>query len=405
MLRGSTRFLRRSALLLLFALALASTGCIPGVAWLPDSSGFVYTSGKDFKTLILYDLDKGQGRILVKDTGAPTLWPAVSPDGKRIAVAKMGLQVGQKETTLQVVIYSRAGKELKRTKNFNWWTLDRPATKEKDLTVGPQLFWAPKGDRILVHTFGYTGLYDLKTDRLTSAGPGILLTFGGTPVRPDGAGFLVMKNLKWVNWHNQPANANRDSNPRFAFVDWAGKETPLKPPVLLVDAAALKTGKHDYKLAGLLCPAMFESGWKGDVAQISYYVDRLRYLTDKGEAVIDTIVPKKSKDGLLVKQRYQFPGSKVVVRTVHTKWDDKRPEQDSPLRVEIVKAGVRQPKVIVEKMPACVLIPSPNQKLLALYTFPGGSKNEEVREQVIVINDQGEVVARVPWALAQAPNP
>jgi len=143
-----------------------------------------------------------------------------------------------------------------------------------------QLFWAPAGDKILMHTFGYTGLYDVKADRLIHAGKGMLLIFGGTPVRPDGAGFLVMKNaMTWLD----NSGKGKATDPGFVFLDWDGKERPLQAPALLLDAKALEKEKDANKLAALLCPALYDSGWEKDVAQVSWNVDRLRYLTGKGE--------------------------------------------------------------------------------------------------------------------------
>src|SRR5262249_17073923 len=59
-----------------FAAALLAAGCVPNVCWLPDSSGFVFTGGKEFRQLLLYDVKAKKVRILVDDTGAKTLWPA-----------------------------------------------------------------------------------------------------------------------------------------------------------------------------------------------------------------------------------------------------------------------------------------------------------------------------------------
>jgi hypothetical protein len=393
--------LRRLLTALLFLLgALSSTGCVPGVAWLPDSSGFIYTSGEHFTRLVHYDVAKGQEHVLVEDTGAGTLWPALSPDGQRIAVAKLTLTQGQKPTKLQVILYSRAGKELNRSKVFDWMELEKPAPSQAvpNAALLPQLFWAPQGDKIIVHTSGaeqggYTAIYNVKADRLIHAGDAQLLTFGNTPVRPDGAGFLVMKNMHWPQWWEKKAG-EVDPDPGFAFVDWQGKEKDLKPPPFLVDADALKKERDANKLGGLLWPAFYESGWQGDVAQVSWNVDRLRYLTSKGEAVLEGIKAEKTKDGALVMRQYQFPGGGTRLRVVVTKWDDQKPDSAGPARLELLKAGQQEPQVILEETTPCVLIPAPNGKRVAVWTSTKEKKGKE-RALVVVVDDQGKVT-RIP---------
>jgi hypothetical protein len=391
---------RLLAAILLLVAALSSTGCVPGVAWLPDSSGFIYTSGEHFTRLVHYDLAKGQHQVLVEDTGAGTLWPALSPDGQRIAVARLIPTKGQKQTQLQVILYSRAGKELSRSKVFDWIDLKEPAPSEAipETYYLPQLFWAPRGDMVIVHSTGvdvapYTAIYDVKANHLVHAGNAQLLTFGGTPVRPDGAGFLVMKNGRWPQWWKKEAGAV-DSDPGFAFVDWEGQEKTLKPPALLLDAAALKKETDGNKLGALLWPAYYDSGWQGDVAQVSWNVDRMRYLTGKGEAVLESVKPEKTKDGALVMRQYQFPGGQARLRVALTKWDDQKAQSTGPARLEVLKAGQQEPQVVLEATRPGVLIPAPNGKLAAFWTM---AKDKKAVEQpvVIVVSDQGEVVARV----------
>src|SRR5262249_41593719 len=89
--------------IILALLLVTCTGCVEGITWLPDSSGFVYTE-EDGQRLMHFDLAKGTARTLVADTKCETLWPAVSPDGKRIALAQV-LQENNKPETLQVFIY------------------------------------------------------------------------------------------------------------------------------------------------------------------------------------------------------------------------------------------------------------------------------------------------------------
>ena len=54
---------RTSARLLGLLPALLLTGCVPGVGWMPDSSGFVYTAGPKGDQLRFFDLKSGQARV------------------------------------------------------------------------------------------------------------------------------------------------------------------------------------------------------------------------------------------------------------------------------------------------------------------------------------------------------
>jgi hypothetical protein len=389
-----TILLPKLAFALLLALPLAGTGCILSVAWLPDSSGFVYTAAGGTR-LVRYDLANKKQHVLVENTGAATLCPAVSPNGKRFAVAKLTLDAANKRSALQVILYDQKGKELKRSPAFNWALSGGAVPAKEDAAYLPQLFWAPKGDRILIQTGAYEGVYDVKANRLDHASAGVVLAFGGTPIRPDGAGFLVMKNVRWPQWWDRQDNTI-DPNPGFAFVHWDGKEEALKPPPFLMDRAALKREKDGNKLGGLLFPGVYNSAWHDDVAQVSWNTDRLRYLTKKGQAVLAKIKPDLTADGLLIKQRYDFPGGKVHVRAVVTRWQADRPEQQVPLRVEIVRAGRKAPEVLLKDVELCVLVPSPNRKLVALRCL-GRTRGprQPGEDTIIVVNDRGEVAARI----------
>ncbi len=390
--RSPTKHLRRVAVPLLCALALTTAGCVPGFAWLPDSSGLIFSAGERGQKLVHYDLARNRRHVLVEDTGAETNWPAVSPDGRQIAVAKLLLKKGEKKTNLQVLLYSRAGKLLKRSKVFDWAESDKPAPSDanNDRTAWPQLFWGPKDDKIIVHAVGYTAIYDAQADRLIHAGQGWLLAFGGTPVRPDGAGFLIIKN--WQRWLKSGDGKNQQGvDPEFTFVDWRGKVQPLKAPGLFLDPAALKKEKDENKLMALLCPALYESGWRGDVASVSWNEDRLSYLTGKGQAVLERIKPDRTADGLLIMRRHQFPGRQSRVRVVVAA---KNIQQSRPLRVEILKPGQQEPQILLDQVQNCVLIPAPNGKLLAVRTLASGNKSRG--EVIVVVNATGDVVARIP---------
>jgi hypothetical protein len=122
-----------------FALLLAAvgSGCEPGLVWLPDWSGFVFTSGwEGSQKLHLYDLKSKQDRILVADSDTSTGWPGVSPDGKWVAMARFPVrtrvsvskgppgsgepekELSRRSATMQLMIYDLGGKEVHRSPCF-----------------------------------------------------------------------------------------------------------------------------------------------------------------------------------------------------------------------------------------------------------------------------------------------
>jgi len=149
-----TPFLRRLGPALAGLAFLAVTGCeLPGVAWLPDSSGIVFTENKGTR-LVHYDLKKKARRVIVNDTGTRTTWPAVSPDGKQVAVARWTAIPG-KASQLQVILYNLDGKEAHRSRAYAW----RPLETQK-VELGPtHLFWG-RADKLLVWTGEETAIYD-----------------------------------------------------------------------------------------------------------------------------------------------------------------------------------------------------------------------------------------------------
>src|SRR6202165_2287262 len=137
--------MRASSLRLLPALlALAAAGCLPNAAWLPDSTGFVYTGGKNKDALYLYDLEKKEPRVLV-EKGAGPAWPAVSADGKRIAVV---LRKDDGTTVaLEAIVFDRDGKEQHHSTKLEWTGHQTVGALDK---TAPQAFWVPGQDQLLV---------------------------------------------------------------------------------------------------------------------------------------------------------------------------------------------------------------------------------------------------------------
>jgi hypothetical protein len=371
-----------------FSVALslvASTGCIPGVAWLPDSSGFVYTAGKDYQQLVLFDVIKRERHILVEDTKAPTFWPAVSPDGRQIAVARHS-RTDNKSSHLELVFFDRSGKEQRRSKRFDW--SKKSEQLERNPPDRPQLFWSPRGDKLIVHADMVTGIYDIKADTLRRIdNESLLLVFGGTPIRPDGSGFLVI--LEDKSDQRVPSS--------FRFVDWDGKMTTVAAPALLKDKQAIDKEKDLNKLAALLCPAIYQSRWNDTVAEVSWNVDQLRYDTAKRVALLDSFKPEKSSDGRLIKQKFVFADSKVEVRTVVLPGKKEDGLDMEKVRVELVKPG--QPvQVLLEQAEMCVVAPAPNPQFVALRCLveaPRKNENREHDERVLVVRSNGEITAHL----------
>src|SRR4051794_2087475 len=117
---------RRRLLALLAAVGLSAAGCVPTIGWLPDSSGILLAEQvKEGVRLVHYDVKTKARRVLLEDTKVNTAWPAVSPHGKRVAVASWRGEKGKK-SELQVLLYTLDGKESKRSKTFPWidWQSD-----------------------------------------------------------------------------------------------------------------------------------------------------------------------------------------------------------------------------------------------------------------------------------------
>jgi hypothetical protein len=338
---------------------LAVAGCFP-VAWLPDSSGFVYTDGGDFRQLVHYDVAKGERRVLVEKMPAATLWLALSPDGKTVAVARLTRVKGMERTlNLQIIVYDLKGKEVQRSAEFPWTTEYNGSSEGP---IGAGVFWAASDGKLIVHNFDdpvKTGVYDPAKKTLVTL-DGYPAAFGGTPVRPDGKGFLITR---------------KDGGPeslKVFLADWDGKTQPIDLKTAALDNAD-KADVIQFPWAGT-------SGWKGAVAEVSYGGTRVRIDTDKRTGTFEAI-PKSEAvaDDKNILQQYAFPdGAKVRVlgaeqATVNT------------YQLEYIKAGESKPKVLkVQEKSSFILLPSPDRKWLAARVV-GEDKS------IFLISAKGEV--------------
>jgi hypothetical protein len=371
----------RSPRLLLVAAALALTagaGCVPDVAWLPDSSGIVYTTTdwpaadrdapkRPNGRLVHYDLAK-KTRRTIAETGTDTIQPALSPDGERVAVAGMTWESG-KIPTLRVIVYDLAGKEVHRSKALLWG-------EEPQGDVGfekyPQLFWAPQGNRVLVHANKHSGIYTPDTDRAVMLGAAVPLIYGTTPIRPDGKGFLIARDDRTV-----------------ALVDWEGKPTAVELPA----------GVGGLHWSLLPTPAVnCWARWEGDTAVATWKGGRLRI--DTGRRVATLGAPDRTEwafDDKEVQQVHTFPGDKtklVVVYLLSPR--DYRDAGLPTMRVAFMGPEADQRKTLIKETFHCGVYPSPDKKLVALrHVARGPAPGARPRDVIWVVDARGEVVARI----------
>lgn len=215
----SARSYRCACIGIVTHLAILHGGCVPEkVAWLPDSSGFVFTAN-EHRRIVHYDVNTNSWRVVVEDSETNTPWPAVSPDGKSIAVARAKTNAGHR--AIQIVIYDFSGNLLRESKEYVWQKDDKIAVSaELDETA---LAWCPTGRRLLVYCADETGIYDLKSESLWSVTSGAIpFHWASSPIRPDGAGFLL--------FHTRDAAGHAAGHWELVFRTWEGAEKAFAIP-------------------------------------------------------------------------------------------------------------------------------------------------------------------------------
>jgi hypothetical protein len=393
MFRSHANLLRRLRLLVLACIPLAASGCLPGVAWLPDSSGFIYVAfgeQNELTRLVHYDLAAKKTRVLVGKIDK-TGQPALSPDGKRLAVAKY-LNGERDPSTLQVVIYDLQGKELVRSQEFDWRA--KPTSKYyiRDGSP-PALYWSPKGHHVVVISDMTTGLFDVKQGAMKVYSDTIIVCIAGSPIRPDGAGFLTITE--------QRPDDKKES--WYAFIDWQGKVKKLGMPPELPHPPVKQAQRGQVKPEDMLkdvitaattgpVPSLRHSRWDKEVAEIFFSGNTLRIDTGKAEVSLKRGDPVKAADGSEIDGRYPL-GPDTELRTVFPvqKKDEKRASVLPQQRVELVLPGQKEPKVLVRASEVVTVTPSPNGEWLAVRCFSFNGK-----EHLLLVNRKGEVIEVEP---------
>jgi hypothetical protein len=349
---------------------LAGTGCeVENVAWLPDSSGFVYT--RNGSQLIHYDLKTRTRRVVVKDTKTRTPWPAVSPDGKRVAVARSVSTFG-KPDTLQVIVYSLSGKEQQRSATFHG---GRGKARVNDGLNSTYLGWSPDGDKLLVYVWGEHGcwmaIYDRKTDRLKTLddlSTPFPLMWSDSPICPDGKGFLIACD-------DVPSFRNEK---KICLVDWEGKQYDIAfTPAELTNA--------------VIDP--FRWRWDGisAVGVEGRMVVRIDTAKRTGSVETGRRVGQDSEPKGL-HQQYEL-GNNLTLRSVKFFGPGDGPVQigSGRYRVELFDRRQKKVRVLFPMMEEnCNIFLSPDRKLFAVR-----SGRVEDHPHIAVVKDDGEILCVV----------
>lgn len=381
---NSPTFLSRSLFLFLCVGMISTVGCVPGVTWLPDSSGLVYTNNKGELRILSATTGKTR-RLAIKCNG--TIWPAVSPDGKRFAsvdlqrVHTRGVGFEAKfQTRIQINVHSPTGEQVHQSPVLDWGPERAKGFYSEQVGKGMQLFWS-RADRILLSCENTAGLYHLKTKKLQTFSNSMLSVISQTPVRPDGKGFLLLPGVE-------------DKKMRLQFVDWKGQSKTIRG----VTENLRNDNKEDEALLSMLAvPPVFHSRWKGSTAVISWSGKELQINTDKGMSSWHKYLPKRTDEDKIIQYVHQLPGTKVSVRLVEV-----TPRKDLPnavatkhsYRIEVVLAESDKPKILAQEAQWVRPFPSPDGKYLAL-RYTAADKQGET-ERLLLVNSAGKEVTNVP---------
>jgi hypothetical protein len=334
-------------------LAFAS-GCGHGVAWRADSSGFLYTD-KEGARVLDFDLKSKTSRVVVTALETKTLLPGLSPDGKRLAVARLEHPKGARPR-VQVRIYSTEGKEERRSV----WFAREGEVSQDDRVEEAYLYWTPQG-RIILVAEGVC-IYDVRQDRFLDVEKVTPWFPGASIMRPDGRGCLVHRE-------------NPKGEAELLFLDWDGVLRPL----------GTLAGK------GQQSGATFLAEWDGDLALVMHNGQLHEADTAKGTLrASKRKVPVLKSEGLLCAYHVFPGGAKAVCVYEREKGKGKEKHHYRVIELQDLTTSSRS-SLIDECHQFLALYPSPDRKTVVLSYMPNG--NQETR--LLVVGADGKVVSNI----------
>lgn len=368
----------KSSFLLL--VLLACTGCVPQITWLPDSSGFVYTAARDGQRLVHFDLATNKQQVLVSDTECQTARAAVSPDGKRIAVARIN-HLENIRDQWQVLVFDLKGNLVQKSGVFSEEGLVEGETR---LGQTSELFWGP-GNIIVINNLAIStvgsfsnignatrmAIYDLEKDRMVIHPGRYVPAFGGTPFRPDGQSFIVAAF---------PHKGEKKKN-RLSLMDQRGNSKRIAVP----------TTDSDDPFALVLYAGLCDSSWHGNVATSMAMGHRIKIDTDKLEASYHSDPPDPADSKEAVIRRHVFANGRKAVQFVALTKEVFTDDDPKP-RFEVFDIEQKKAAVLIENGPSGFMFPSPNAKYVAVRWLAG---RIEPSESIWVIDQEGKIVAKI----------
>jgi hypothetical protein len=240
-------------------------------------------------------------------------------------------------------------------------------------------FWSPKNDMVVVTDGSESGIYNVKTDSLKVIVKSTAVIHGGTPIRPDGKGFLLLRGEK--------------DDQRMVFMDWEGKDQKIDADAFVAIIPKDKSPGSPIAttmLAALLLP----SGWDGDAAWVGFKRDKATYAVDTAKKKIEftegfkALMPSDQKNDP-PPIRFDFGGD-ITVKTVQIK------EQQATFnKVVAVNNKTKKEETLLDKGPGmAIFLPSPDGNYLALCLTGIGPGQEDL---ILVINNQGELVSKLSF--------